>query len=321
MKVIFVQRDCLLRAGGCDPEQPSGDIELTDETVSAIRALAATALPIILVGRDALPASEDAEGKSLGSTMRVVARHVSEAADGVQLDALLVCNHTPETECGCWGPHPGYLYEADVLLEARLNESYFLGDSLLDVNMAYAGGCRPVLVLAGRSIGEIFGDRPEHKDVPVAIDLQTAARYIQQEEKTTEETGKPWMAVPPALDTEYFESGVALPEVIPLSTIAQTWQAHRGRSRLTPSEVRRMMLAIVAGGVVLSLGIAYILTHLYRQQHFPEWVWYVTLQFIPRQVRGLIFILFGLLLLGVALWSIYRGMTNNRLPKSKGTPG
>ena len=103
--------------------------------------------------------------------------------------------------------------------------------------------------------------------------------------------------------------------MVHLSARAEAQQAGRRRAKLQPAEVRRLVGSVVAGGVGLSLGIAYLLTHLYRQQRFPEWVWYLTLQFIPRQVRGVIFIVFGLGVLGIALWSVYQRMTNGQFPR------
>ena len=94
-------------------------------------------------------------------------------------------------------------------------------------------------------------------------------------------------------------------------TLARTLR----RPKLQPGEVARWLLYFVVGGLGVSLGIAYILTHLYRQKHFPEWVWYATLQFIPRETRGIIFIAVGLGILSVALWGVYRGITNGQAAK------
>ena len=73
-------------------------------------------------------------------------------------------------------------------------------------------------------------------------------------------------------------------------------------SLLQISRSARQWLALfIFGGVWLSLGIAYILTHLYRVQPFPDFVWYLTLQFIPRPVRGLLFIGTGVIVVVVSL--------------------
>jgi len=316
MKAILIQRDCLLRANGYDPMHVSGDIELSEDAQVALHDLASTGLFIILIGRDTVSWDEEAGGKPDKGIMRRLAGMISEGEGEVEVDALLVCSHLAEADCACWGPQPGYLYEADAALDARRNECYVIGDSLLDVSMAYAGGCRPIFVLSGRSIGQIFGDQPEHKDVPIAVDLKMAARYIVQEEEIAEQLGGPRAVTAPAMDTEFFEAARLLPEVVPLSARARARQAGRRRAKLQPWEIRRLVALVVAGGVGLSLGIAYLLTHLYRQKHFPDWVWYATLQFLPRQIRGVLFIILGLGILSLALWSAYQRMANGPWAKS-----
>ena len=60
--------------------------------------------------------------------------------------------------------------------------------------------------------------------------------------------------------------------------------------------VKRWLILLIFGITFVALGIAYILTHLYRTQPFPEEAAIVTLQFISREVRGTIFIALGLIL-------------------------
>ena len=317
MKGILIQRDCLLRASGYDPLCLPGDIELSESTQEALHDMATTGLFIILMGRDTAPGGQESTEKPDKGLMRRLVGMIAAGETEVEVDALLVCSHPEEDDCACWGGRPGYLHAADTALDARLNECYIIGDSLLDVSMAYTGGCRPIFVLSERSIGQIFGDQPEHKDVPIAIDLKMAARYIEQEEEIAEQLGGPRAVTAPALDTDFFESATLLPEVVPLSVRAKALQSGRRRAKLQPWEIRRLVLLVVAGSVGLSLGIAYLLTHLYRQQQFPEWVWYATLQFIPRQARGLLFIIVGLGVLGIALWSAYQKMANGQSVKER----
>src|SRR3954447_949954 len=57
--------------------------------------------------------------------------------------------------------------------------------------------------------------------------------------------------------------------------------------------VKRWLLLIVLGLLLISLGFGYFLTNIYREQPLPEFAATVTLQFIPRYVRGLLFFAFG----------------------------
>lgn len=67
--------------------------------------------------------------------------------------------------------------------------------------------------------------------------------------------------------------------------------------------VKRWLVVLVAGITFLSLGAAYLLIELYREQPFPDFVYYVTLQFLPRAVRAVLFGAFGL---GVVVFALYK---------------
>src|SRR5262249_24873849 len=64
------------------------------------------------------------------------------------------------------------------------------------------------------------------------------------------------------------------------------------------------LLLLWLGVTVLSLGIAYFLASTYRAEPFPGWVYYLTLQFLGRSVRGVLFVAAGV---GVILLSL-RGL-------------
>ena len=307
MKAVFIQRDCLLRSSGYDPATLPEDWRLSPQVLSPIDALQKENFLSILIGKgQAVDQGHPADRKDGDLTQKVAERI---EATGASLDVVMTCPHSDGVECTCWGPEPGYSYEAARRLDLKLDECYLLADSPVDVEMAYATGCRTIFVLGGRMLAEVFGDQPNHKDFATAMDLPTAARYIRDEEAITQQIGPRQVSAPP-MDLELMDSTGALPTFNALSRRAQELQLRLQRPRLQPQEVVRWLLSFVVGGVGLSLGIAYILTHLYRQQHFPGWVWYLTLQFIPRQVRGALFIAVGVVVLGVAVWSFHRTFGN-----------
>ena len=65
-------------------------------------------------------------------------------------------------------------------------------------------------------------------------------------------------------------------------------------------------LALIFGGVVLlSLGVAYLFIHFYRTvDGLPDFVTVLTLQFLPRPIRGILLLVSGLGLLGVGIWKL-----------------
>ncbi len=52
--------------------------------------------------------------------------------------------------------------------------------------------------------------------------------------------------------------------------------------------VKRWLLLLLAGIVLLSLGLAYLLRHLYADLTFPAGFYYLTLQFLSRPTRALV---------------------------------
>jgi uncharacterized cofD-like protein len=66
-------------------------------------------------------------------------------------------------------------------------------------------------------------------------------------------------------------------------------------------EIKRWLLMLIVGILGISLGIAYLITHLYRTQPFPPVAYYLTLQFIDRPFRGLLFIVIGFAVVVLAL--------------------
>jgi hypothetical protein len=64
-------------------------------------------------------------------------------------------------------------------------------------------------------------------------------------------------------------------------------------------------LALAFFGIVLiSLGVTYIFIHIYRTIDVSPLVYYLTLQFIPRLWRGLLFLGAGLTVLGIGIWRL-----------------
>jgi uncharacterized cofD-like protein len=69
--------------------------------------------------------------------------------------------------------------------------------------------------------------------------------------------------------------------------------------------VKRWLLLLSASIVILSLAVGYILRDVYSADvRFPSWVGTLTLQFLPRSVRALLFAVVGLLILLVSFYKL-----------------
>jgi uncharacterized cofD-like protein len=80
--------------------------------------------------------------------------------------------------------------------------------------------------------------------------------------------------------------------------------------------VKRWFLVLLAGMVVVSLGIGFALTEAYRSAVAPAWVGVLTLQFLPLLVRAALFLALGGALCALGLVKLYRSLADVLPPSS-----
>ena len=72
--------------------------------------------------------------------------------------------------------------------------------------------------------------------------------------------------------------------------------------------IKRWLLLVLIGVAIMGLGFGYFLREIYQSYTFPDWAYYITLQFWPRYARGAIFVVLsaGLILFGI--WQLNRSL-------------
>ena len=68
--------------------------------------------------------------------------------------------------------------------------------------------------------------------------------------------------------------------------------------------IKRWLALILIGVIFMALGIAYLLKEAYEVFIFPEWVVTITLQWLPRWIRGLAFIIFATSIILIGAWKL-----------------
>ena len=66
------------------------------------------------------------------------------------MSAIFYCPHSPDDGCSCRKPKTGLLEQAEDELGISLVDSYFVGDSLKDLQTAWAFNMNPILVRSGK---------------------------------------------------------------------------------------------------------------------------------------------------------------------------
>ncbi len=97
---------------------------------------------------------------------------------GGKIEMIAFCPHGPDSQCECRKPLPGLLKAIGAELDIALKDALVVGDSLRDLEAAWAVNAGAVLVLSGK--GErTLKSHPELKDkVAVYADLAGFADYF-----------------------------------------------------------------------------------------------------------------------------------------------
>jgi uncharacterized cofD-like protein len=72
--------------------------------------------------------------------------------------------------------------------------------------------------------------------------------------------------------------------------------------------IKRWLLLLLVGVAIMGLGFGYFLREVYVSYTFPDWVYYATLQFLPRYVRGALFVSAALGIIGFAVWKLNQSL-------------
>ncbi len=72
--------------------------------------------------------------------------------------------------------------------------------------------------------------------------------------------------------------------------------------------IKRWLLLLLLGVVIMGLGLGYFLRQIYDTYVFPSWVYYLTLQFIPRYLRGALFLGASAGFILFAIWQLNRSL-------------
>ncbi len=67
----------------------------------------------------------------------------------VALSAIYYCPHLPTDNCECRKPAPGMLLRALTDFSSPADKTWFIGDSVRDMQAALVAGCKPILVRTG----------------------------------------------------------------------------------------------------------------------------------------------------------------------------
>ncbi len=155
-KAVFLDRDGTLNVEVEIVATPE-DLLPIDGIGAAVRRINEAGFLAILTTNQAIIARGDCDAAIL---RRIHAKlKVVLASEGAHLDAIYFCPHHPDygPPCQCRKPKPGMLLAAAADFDIDLSQSWVIGDSAKDTQLARNAGVRCVLVRTGKG-GSDRGD-------------------------------------------------------------------------------------------------------------------------------------------------------------------
>jgi histidinol-phosphate phosphatase family protein len=163
---IIVERQYL-----SDPDQ----VELIPGVVDGLRRLRDLNVGLAVV------TNQSAIGRGFFDRERVEQIHrrmeAMLAAEGIRLDGIYVCPHTPDDNCSCRKPLPGLIRQASWDLGFDAQDCFVIGDKDCDIELGRRSGATTLLVRTG--YGAQLADTGTVSADYVVNDVAEAAQVIE----------------------------------------------------------------------------------------------------------------------------------------------
>lgn len=184
-KYIFIDRDGVIN------KDPGGWTEFSYVThprllqflpgaLQALRKLKHAGFKVLIISNQAGVGKGHFTRADLEEVNRTLCAEVKRA--GGQIQESFYCTHRKEDECSCRKPKSGLLEKAAKKYRVKVRETYFIGDSDVDMEAGARIGVPTVFVLSGKRTREDmrkFACKPDY----VFADLREAVDWILTKEK------------------------------------------------------------------------------------------------------------------------------------------
>jgi len=173
-KYVLLDRDGVINHDSDDFIKSPDEWLPIDKSLEAIALLNHNGFEVIII------TNQSGVGRGLYSDAILTEIHLkmmrlTEAAGG-KISHIYYCPHLPDTGCTCRKPKPGMLNQFSKDVNQALDNTYFVGDSLRDIEAGIAAGAKPLLVKTGN--GEKTIAAHPDLDVPIFENLYATAEFI-----------------------------------------------------------------------------------------------------------------------------------------------
>ena len=185
MRAIFIDRDGVINKdpGGWtkyDYVTETRDFHFLPGSLKALRLLRENGIRVIVVSNQAGVSKGYFTKEKLAEVSKLMTDEVR--ASGGSIEEVCYCIHKDEDNCDCRKPKTGMLERAVEKYSIRPRETFFIGDSYVDVAAGKQMGLSTIFVLSGKATVEDLRKRGLKADY-VFKDLLEAVKWILEKEK------------------------------------------------------------------------------------------------------------------------------------------
>lgn len=148
MKLIILDRDGVINHDRDDYVKSAAEYVPIDGSIDAIVRLNKAGFTVVVATNQSGLAREKFDLDDLEAMHEKLTGLVEE--QGAELGGIFYCPHAPDDKCKCRKPMPGMLDAIEAEFNTSVESSYFIGDSLCDLQAGLIKGCKPILVKTGK---------------------------------------------------------------------------------------------------------------------------------------------------------------------------
>jgi len=162
MKIIFLDRDGVLNKypGDSDYVKSWSEFHFLPKVKASLKRLNDKGFKIFIISNQA----GVAKGIYSQESLDLITQNMLKELNGynINIAGVYYCTHREADSCSCRKPKTGLIDLAvakikDEGLEPQLNQSYFIGDTIRDIETGKAAGLVTILVFSGK-------EKPDNKD-------------------------------------------------------------------------------------------------------------------------------------------------------------
>ena len=162
MRVIFLDRDGVINKypGDADYIKSWSEFKFLPGVKLSLKRLNDSGFKIIIISNQAGVSKGIYSQEALNLITQNMLQELNDAKVGIT--AIHYCTHLQEDNCSCRKPKTGLIDMAvaklkNAGLNPQLSQSYFIGDTIRDVEAGKAAGLKTILIFSGK-------EKPDNKD-------------------------------------------------------------------------------------------------------------------------------------------------------------